>query len=56
MWKALVKWVESWSYRCDHDWDKGQHVDIYERGLELPIKSFKVYTCKKCKEYKRINL
>ena len=32
MWKALVKLVESWSYRCEHDWEdygKAKTFDEY---------------------------
>ena len=57
MWKALVKWVESWSYRCNHDWeDYGKTKTFDEWGSKHPIKIEQTFICKKCKDSKTVNL
>ena len=57
MWKALVKWVESWSYRCEHDWeDYGKSKTFGEYGEKHPIAITQTFICKKCKESKTVNL
>ena len=57
MWKALIKWVESWSYRCEHDWDNGQKISTFKNSWDkLPTEIFEVYICKKCKESKKVKL
>ncbi len=55
MWKALIKWVESWSYRCDHKWEKIDELNIYESPWDkMPYQRKHVYMCKNCGESKTI--
>ena len=57
MWKALIKWVESWSYRCDHEWDNGNVNSAYQFPTDKhPYERRVTYICKKCKESKKVTL
>lgn len=59
MWKALIKLIESWSYRCEHEWEcleKRNVLDreMYEKGVEINARTEWTYCCKKCCESKQI--
>ncbi len=56
MWKALIKLVESWSYRCEHDWDEVSEMDIVKEGCKNPVETRKTFMCSKCGEFKQIKL
>lgn len=57
MWEALIKLVEKWSYRCEHDWESLAKTNIYLDGDKdkLPIKITRTYRCTKCCEFKRLD-
>jgi len=49
MWKALIKLVESWSYRCKHDWEQIGKANIFINAKDrMPYKSTVTYRCKSC--------
>lgn len=55
MWKALIKLVEKWSYRCPHDWELIKEMRSMDRRYkkgDLPEKVIMHYRCKKCCEFK----
>lgn len=57
MWKALIKWIESWSYRCEHDFEKIKETNVYDTpDSKLPYKTLFLYRCKKCCEFKQTTL
>ena len=57
MWKALIKWVESWSYRCEHDWVFHDKAEYFNGSYtKMPNKISSVYRCKKCCESKKITM
>ena len=40
MWKAIIKLIEKWAYRCDHDWQLVEQRNIldremYDKGVEI---------------------
>ncbi len=38
MWKALIKLVESWAYRCEHEWELVSKTNIYDNyRKDMPI-------------------
>ena len=54
MWKALIKLVESWSRRCDHEWVKEAEIDIYQyEDSKMPCKKKITYRCTKCCKIKK---
>ena len=54
MWKALIKLVESWSYRCDHEWVKEAETRVFAtEDSKLPYKTKYVYRCTKCCDIKK---
>ena len=58
MWKALIKLVEKWAYRCKHNWIKENTQEVYDSGKsnsELPKKIIRTYVCDKCLKYKQIS-
>lgn len=59
MWKALVKLVEKWSYRCDHEWEllRTSRVldrEMYKKGIEIASETQSTFICKKCLNSKKI--
>lgn len=57
MWKALIKLVEKWAYRCEHDWELIDDVRVFkEPTSELPMVANKTYVCKKCIDSKTIKV
>lgn len=56
MWKALIKVVEKWAYRCEHDWKKIKKIDVMDPRYKYPIETNVTYACKKCYESKKIKL
>lgn len=57
MWKVLIKWVENWSYRCEHDWEFLDASEYYNNSYDkMPYKISRVYRCKKCCESKKITV
>ena len=56
MWKALIKLVEKWAYRCEHDWEFTEKTKIYDDTGTLPIAIRSSYICKKCLKDKTIKL
>lgn len=59
MWKALIKLVEKWAYRCGHKWELTNQSNIldremYEKGIEINARIEYTYVCKKCLLSKKI--
>ena len=59
MWKALIKLVEKWAYRCDHKWElinKSNILDreMYQKGIEINARTEYTYVCEKCLLSKKI--
>ena len=59
MWKALIKLVEKWGYRCDHKWELINQSNIldremYEKGIEINARTEFTYVCEKCLLSKKI--
>jgi len=55
MWKALIKLVESWSYRCDHNYELVTQEQVYNNGKTndtIPDKIYYKYRCTKCCDFK----
>lgn len=53
MWKALIKLVEKWAYKCKHNWKLEEKVNIYQYYTsKLPYKIKTIYRCHKCCEVK----
>ncbi len=47
MWKALIKLIEKWAYRCEHDWELVTKVNVREKSIGITGYEF-IYRCKKC--------
>lgn len=59
MWKALIKLVEKWGYRCDHKWklinqSKILDREMYKKGIEINARIEFTYVCEKCLLSKKI--
>ena len=55
MWKALIKWVESWSEKCDHDWEFLLKSEKHIFSSKDPYRIQFIYRCTVCCESKKIN-
>lgn len=55
MWKALIKLIEKWAYRCDHEWEHTHTTDVRQK-TDWNERTYTVflYVCKKCCKSKRI--
>jgi hypothetical protein len=54
MWKALIKLIESWSYRCEHNLEKIAETEVYENEYsKIPHTRKFTYMCLKCGEIKK---
>ncbi len=58
MWKAIIKLIEKWAYRCDHEWYKEDTTEVFssykkEKG-DLPTRIIRTYVCKKCMSKKTL--
>lgn len=57
MWKAIINWINSKAYRCEHNWEKIDKVNVYQnKDSKLPNKILHTYRCTKCCESKTIKL
>lgn len=61
MWKALIKLVESWAFRCEHDWEQLTPHDIYSSNYrpgdnDVPIMTKIVHRCTKCGKHTIIKI
>ena len=56
MWKVLIKLVERLAYRCEHNWHLEEVKKVYLSDTsKYPIKSTKIYICKKCMKVKKVS-
>jgi hypothetical protein len=56
MWEALIKLVESWSYRCKHDWEQvGRSNTFFTSTDRMPYKTTVTYRCTSCCASKQID-
>ena len=57
MLEAIIEWIKSKSYRCDHDWVLEQKMNIFEyEGAKKPHTTRVTYRCTKCCEFKQKKL
>lgn len=55
MWKALINYINSRSYRCEHTWKKVEKVRVYFYPTDkMPHTTKHIYRCTKCCESKTI--
>jgi hypothetical protein len=57
MWKALIKLVEKWAYRCEHKWELAMKNEVFDEssGDKLPKRVDLTYVCSKCMEHKKLS-
>jgi hypothetical protein len=56
MWEAIIKWIESKSYRCKHNWELVSKNNVYWSSEDkIPSKIVHIYRCTKCCESKKIS-
>jgi hypothetical protein len=56
MWKALIKLVETWGYRCEHDYELVHTAEIFSDPTDTTPNSIQfLYRCTKCCESKTLN-
>jgi hypothetical protein len=49
MWKAIINWINSKSYRCEHNWEELRVIDVYHDVYSNgPYETKWVYRCTKC--------
>lgn len=58
MWKAIINWINSKAYRCEHNWEQISKTNVYDESSsgKYPTTVRCVYRCVKCCESKTINL
>jgi len=58
MWKALIKLVEKWGYRCDHEFEMVMQVDNYSPiyDSDKPETITQNYVCSRCGEHKKLRM
>ncbi len=55
--KAIVKLIEKWAYRCEHDWElvtKSKHYNERSLSHDMLTHVDYHYRCTKCCEHKKI--
>lgn len=56
MWKALIKLVEKWAYRCEHDWELISEMEVVNKECQYPVEQRKTFMCNKCGDFQQIKL
>jgi hypothetical protein len=57
MLEAIIEWIKSKSYRCDHEWVLEHKMNIFENeSSKKPHTTRTTYRCTKCCEFKQIEL
>ena len=55
MWKAIINWINSKAYRCEHDWEQVDKVSVVDDdSSKNPWQIKWIYRCTKCCESKTI--
>jgi hypothetical protein len=55
MWKAIINWINSKAYRCEHNWEEVNTVNVYDNSFsKIPCQTKWIYRCTKCCESKTI--
>jgi hypothetical protein len=55
MWKAIINWINSKAYRCEHDWEQVDKVSVVDGdSSKNPWQIKWIYRCTKCCESKTI--
>jgi hypothetical protein len=55
MWKAIINLINSKAYRCEHNWEKIDEVNVYwTEKSKLPHRTKHTYRCTRCCEGKTI--
>ena len=53
MWKAIINWINSKAYRCEHNWKLMNETEFYNYSSDsMPHKRVFTYRCTKCCEFK----
>jgi len=58
MWKVLIKLIEKWAYRCEHNWVLEKEMKVYslKDSKEMPTDVIVTYRCTKCCKFKQKEL
>ncbi len=57
MWKAIINWINSKTYRCEHEWEKIDTTEVFWKVTDkMPHMSKHTYVCNKCLESKTIKI
>jgi hypothetical protein len=57
MWKAIINWINSKAYRCEHKWKLLKEVNVFwSAGDKLPHTTKMTYMCSKCGNHKTIKI
>lgn len=57
MWKAIINYINSKSYRCKHNWELINEVHVYESSdSKFPHTTKMTYMCYKCGNHKTIKI
>lgn len=57
MWNAIINWINSKAYRCNHRWVQINEMETFTKTTDsLPSSIRNTYMCKKCAEHKTIKL
>lgn len=57
MWQAIINWINSKAYRCEHEWHLINEMENYAKASDpLPSSRRATYMCIKCAEHKTIKL
>ena len=55
--KALIKLIESWAYRCAHDWKKINTTNVFFSSADkFPYSTKITYRCTKCGQTDKISV
>jgi len=54
MWKAIINWINSKAYRCEHNYELIKEIDVVTPGYQYPLQTKWIYRCTKCCDSKII--
>jgi len=54
MWKAIIKLIKKWAYRCNHKFELIDQIRVYHYELDVRIRVEYLFICKKCGKSKVI--
>lgn len=57
MWEAIINYINSKAYRCEHEWEKIHETEVYlNEDSKMPHMIKHAYVCNKCMESKIIKV